>query len=178
MNKIFYLDGKWFGFIKPKFIDEMHHVEMLLNQQAYATAKAGALPILNNDIIIWHFRVFEDIVENHDYDWPGDMHKGAEFEGYILSLPNSAHGYTEGSESKMKTAKDFLREKGIIKAGHSKWICRFEDGSELDIGDLIKEYSDQQLAAFKEKLKNALISKGFKGDDYNIRILYETIDKL
>lgn len=42
------------------------------------------------------------------------------------------------------TASEFLKEKGIVKEHHTTWICRFEDGSEFDIGQLMEEYANRQ----------------------------------
>lgn len=55
-----------------------------------------------------------------------------------------------------KTAEEFLKEKGIIKEGYSKWICRFEDGKEFDIGELIRDYSAQQLKEYKDVIRELL----------------------
>lgn len=55
-----------------------------------------------------------------------------------------------------KTAEEFLKEKGIIKEGYSKWICRFEDGKEFDIGELIRDYSAQQLKEYREVIRELL----------------------
>lgn len=45
-----------------------------------------------------------------------------------------------------KTAEDFLKEKGIIKEGYSKWICRFEDGKEFDTKIMSRDISTKTLS--------------------------------
>lgn len=52
------------------------------------------------------------------------------------------------------TANDFLKQKGIIKEGYSKWICKFEDGNEFDIGQLMDEYLAIQQKEARQLLLN------------------------
>ena len=40
----------------------------------------------------------------------------------------------------MKTAKQFLLDKGILKEGFTKWMIRFSDGREFDIAELMDEF--------------------------------------
>jgi hypothetical protein len=118
MNKIFY-DGKWFAFVAP---DEQYHAcEQLPDhdcvmcagyKQAYAEARAKALPVLNSEIIqkgsgikvelnLSKYEPKTDI----DYDWPGEMKLKIILQGYVLSLPSAK------DESKMNTAEDWFIEK-------------------------------------------------------------------
>lgn len=108
MNKIFTLNDKdWYGFIapeKPEYSgDKIDKGTMLRRyREAYATAKAEALPILNPEIIEFELSaeyktIFingDEINESEDYEWPGGMDVGTldlyDYRGYILSLPNSA----------------------------------------------------------------------------------------
>lgn len=43
----------------------------------------------------------------------------------------------------MKSAIDFLKEKGIIKEGYSSWRCVFQDGQEFIINELFEEFASQ-----------------------------------
>lgn len=44
----------------------------------------------------------------------------------------------------IEKVRQFLKEKGILKDGYSKWIVRFSDDSTADIVELIAEFAKLQ----------------------------------
>jgi hypothetical protein len=86
MNKIFLKEGTWYGFIapeEPNNDEQLHDYKMI-----YKEAKAGALPILNPEIIEKSIQIFYNWVDlkphDEDYDWPGGM---KEHEQYWTGSP-------------------------------------------------------------------------------------------
>jgi len=213
-------NGTWFGFIAPEkpltSTYEMAHQQLDAEQEyadAYATARAAALPILNPEIIkqtggkndqplgILINGIFSIVDEDEDYDWPGDMkvEKGCVctdfIEGYILSIPNSK------DESKMKTAEDYWalwstefpgNDRKMTEAMFKACIRECQQDCAMAIQKqqnfIAKKLdechqqweklqaSDQQLAAFKEKLKQMIDKTNV--DEFDKEVVKALVDHL
>jgi hypothetical protein len=136
--------------------------------KAYAEARAKALPVLNSEILkgIGYLELKNN---GDDYDWPGHMlvDKCWAPTGYVLSLPSAK------DESKMRTAEEIAE----IWINGLAPCCNAEENKRRLTNDL-KEYANQQLAAFKERLKNAINKVDRLTGDGAVYEIRQIIDQL
>lgn len=52
----------------------------------------------------------------------------------------------------MRTAVEYLRERGLLKDGFNKFVVSFEDGEQFDVVELIEEYASQKWISVEERL--------------------------
>lgn len=175
MKKIFFENGVWKGFEAP----EVPHVQVSANKEAivmrnyekaYAAARAAALPILNSEIITTDQVPGEPgkpYSSNNDYDWPGEwmVDKCWDPSGIVLSLPAKETG---------KTAEEILK----LYPALTKTITCISDVEQASIEQAMQEYSDQQLAAFKEKFKKTIKEDYDQGDLFYPANIIQIIDEL
>jgi hypothetical protein len=205
MKNIFY-DGKiWKGFEAPEKPEvskkHLHPLHWHEYEKAYAEAKRNALPVLNPEIL--KGISYLDLKSyGEDYDWPGawevveqywtgiGLFKNYRIPDYVtikddsllkglsnnrkvivLSLPEPVK-----PESKTKTAEEILNRAYKDIPGNVREYClKFSL-------DAMQEYSNQQLAAFKEVLRkdfDLLLNRlDSCKDDLVIKDVINTIKKL
>lgn len=189
MNKltIYFENGVWKGFEAPEKPDYQNCETRLSDacdvrfscckseyNQAYAAAHADALPILNAEMIQGGEEVIDGEwqceVQSKDYVWPGTWEVKMDVKqmsigqigvpiGIVLSLPAKETG---------KTAVDFWYKSDSETANNDEQITL-----------TAQRYSDQQLAAFKEKLKEELKRKILEAEGWEYsfeRGMNEAID--
>jgi len=67
----------------------------------------------------------------------------------------------------MKSVIEYLRENKVLTENQTKSWCVFEDGSKLDLVDLIRKYAEQIIdeVAFRAELRDVSY---YNGDEYSM----------